>query len=169
MAGDELVPVHRHHGFQRVFPFERIGVDHAAAGKRSDRDEIDREQHLLLGQAHDHGVVGVVEADECQLERGVPERDRAMAVEDFVGHDRVRILDLGETLLRALERDDHRAGVLEGLAPGDVVEVMVAVNEVLDGLVGDFLDLADVSRPAGRPAVPDGVGRDHARRGDHEH
>ena len=61
------------------------------------------------------------------------------------------------------------AGVLERLAAGDVVEVVVAVDQVLDRLVGDLLDLVDVLLPAGRPAVGDRIGGDHARIGDDEH
>ena len=60
------------------------------------------------------------------------------------------------------------AGVLECLAAGDVVEVVVAVDQVLDRLVGDLLDLVDVGLPAGRPAVGDRIGGDHAGLGDDE-
>ena len=70
---------------------------------------------------------------------------------------------------RVLVRDDLGAGILERLAAGDVIEVMVAVHQELDRLVGDLLDLVDVLLAAGWAAVGDGIGRDHAGRRDDEH
>ena len=74
-----------------------------------------------------------------------------------------------QPLGRALVRDHPRAGVLERLAARDVVEVVVAVDQVLDRLVGDLLDLVDILLPAGRAAIGDRVGRDDAVLGDDEH
>src|SRR5262249_9721940 len=51
----------------------------------------------------------------------------------------------------------------------DVVEVMVTVDQILDRLVGDLLYLVDILLPAGRPAVGDRIGGDHAVVGDDEH
>ena len=48
-------------------------------------------------------------------------------------------------------RDERRAQVLERLAAGDVIVVAVAVDHVLDRLLGDLLDLVDVGRS--RPAA----------------
>src|SRR5512145_1367218 len=42
MAGNELVPIHRQDFLHRVFPLQRIGVDHAPARYGADRDEVDR-------------------------------------------------------------------------------------------------------------------------------
>src|SRR5262245_23101076 len=66
-------------------------------------------------------------------------------------------------------RDYRGAGVLKCLAAGDVVEVMVAVDQILDGLVSDLLYLVDILLPAGRSAVGDRIGGDHAIVGDDEH
>src|SRR5262249_29312605 len=61
------------------------------------------------------------------------------------------------------------AGILERLAAGDVIVVVVAVDQELDRLVGHLLDLGGVVLAAGRPAVGDRIGRDHAVLGDDEH
>ena len=79
------------------------------------------------------------------------------------------IFQHGKPLFGALVRDHPGAGVLERLAAGNVVVVMVAVDQILDRLAGDLLDLVDVGLAAGRPAVGDWIGRDHARLGDDEH
>src|SRR2546429_175868 len=63
MPGDETLPVHRQHALDRLLRFERIEVDHAAAGDRAHREEVDHEDDLLLRQPHDDRAVGVVEAD----------------------------------------------------------------------------------------------------------
>src|SRR6266404_9544008 len=106
----------------------------------------------------------MVEADVAQLERRVTERDRALGVYRLVRQDRVRILEYRQALLGPLVRNDRGAGVLEGLAAGDVIEVLVAVDQVLDRLARDLLDLVDVGYDGLRTAVTDRVGRDHARR-----
>ena len=69
-----------------------------------------------------------------------------------------------EARLRILMRDDRGPRILERLAAGDVVEVVVAVDHVLDRLVGDLLDLLDIGRHRLRTPVADRVGGDHARR-----
>ena len=69
------------------------------------------------------------------------------------GIDRVRILQDLEPRLGAVMRDERRAGVLERLAAGGMVEVVVAVDDVADRLVGDLADLGEVDlgrRSAGR-------------------
>jgi hypothetical protein len=50
-----------------------------------------------------------------------------------------------------------------------VVEVVVAVDEVLDRLVGDLADFLDVRHRCLRAAVGDRVGGDDACPGHHEH
>ena len=111
----------------------------------------------------------MVEADVTQLERRVAERDRPLGIHGLVRQNRVRILQDRQALLGSLVRDDSRASVLEGLAAGDVVEVMVAVDQILDRLARDLLDLVDVGHHRLRAPVADRVGGDHARGGDHEH
>src|SRR5262249_24988387 len=66
-------------------------------------------------------------------------------------------------------RDDGRARVLEWLASSDVIVMMMAVDQVLDRLVGNLSDLGDVVLAAGRPAQCDRIGRDHTIFGDDEH
>jgi hypothetical protein len=71
--------------------------------------------------------------------------------------------------LDILVTDDARTRILERLAAGRVIEVVVAVDQVLDRLVGDLPDFVDVLLAAGRPAVGDRIGRDDAVLGDDEH
>ena len=163
------LPVHRDHLLDEVLGLQRIEVDHAAARERADRDGVDDEDDLLLRQPHHQRGVGVVEAEIVQLERGAAELDDLLVADRLVGQRRVRILERLEPLRGVLVRDDRGAGVLERLAAGDVVEVVVAVDQVLDRLVGDLLDLVDILLPAGRPAVGDRIGGDHAVLGDDEH
>src|SRR4051812_9970618 len=65
--------------------------------------------------------------------------------------------------------DDACACVLEGFAASDVIVMMMAVDQILDRLVGHLLDLVDVVLTAGRTSVSDRVGGDHAVLGDDEH
>ena len=169
VSGNHPLPVHLQHALHELLGLERVDVDEAAAGKGADRDGVDDEDQLLLRQAHHQVAVGVVEAHVVQLEHGAAELEGAALFEGLVGQRRGRILDLLEALLGALVRDDLRAGVLERLAAGDVVVVVVAVDQVLDRLVGDLLDLLDVGHRRFRPPVGDRVGGDHAVLGDHEH
>ena len=112
----------------------------------------------------------MIEAEVFQLERGAAELDRpAIVVDHLVGKRRIRVLEHGKALLGPLVRDDRGARILEGLAAGDVVVVMMAVDQELDRLVGDLLDLGDIVLPAGRSAVGDRIGRDHAVFGHDEH
>src|SRR5262245_39412899 len=105
----------------------------------------------------------MIETEIFQLQRGAAELDGpAVAADHLIGKRRMRILEHRQALLRPPVRDDGGAGVLERLAAGDVVEMMMAVDQVLDGLVGDLLDLGDIVLPAGRPSVGDRVGRDDA-------
>src|SRR5205823_6087116 len=64
---------------------------------------------------------------------------------------------------------DGCAGILERLAAGDVVVVMVAVHEVLDWLVGHLADFVDIRLHHFRPAIADGIRSDDAilRRDEH--
>jgi len=127
------------------------------------------EQQLLLGQAHDDGAVGVVETEVGKLEHGAAELEGAALFEGLVGQWGIGVLDDLETLLGALVGDDPRPGILERLAAGDVVEVVVAVDQIADRLVADLPDLLDVGGRGLRPAVGDRVGGDDAVVRDHEH
>ena len=169
MPGDETFPVHRQHALDRLLRFERIEVDHAAAGDRAHREEVHHEDDLLLRQPHDDRAVGVVEADMAELERRSAEAQGALFLERLVGQHHQRILLGEDPILGAPVGDDRRAGILERLAAGDVVVVVVAVDQVLDRLVGDLLDLLDVGLDHFRPAVADRIGGDHAGLGHHEH
>jgi hypothetical protein len=68
-----------------------------------------------------------------------------------------------------LVRDDRGPSVLECLAAGDVIVVMVAIDQIFDRLVGDLLDLVDVLLAAVWPTLGDRIGCDYAVLGDHEH
>ena len=169
MAGDHAIPVHRDHLLDEVLGLERIDVDEAAARECADRDRVDDEHDLLLRQPHHQGRVGVVEPEIAQFERRAAELDRLLVADQLVRHDRVRVLQHLQPRGRVLVRDHARAGVLERLAAGDVVEVVVAVDQVFDRLVGDLLDLVDILLPAGRASIGDRIGRDDAVLGDDEH
>ncbi|MFK4525334.1 hypothetical protein ABIF90_003315 [Bradyrhizobium japonicum] len=64
-------------------------------------------------------------------------------------------------------RDEGGTEILEGLATGDVVVMVVAVDDVFDRLVGDGLDGVDIGFC--RTQIRDRVGRDHALRRHDEH
>ena len=98
----------------------------------------------------------MVRAEVVQLERRVPKRDRARGVDRLVRQDRVRIPQREKPLLGPRVRDDRGARILERLAARDVVEVLVAVDQVLDRLARDLLDLVDVGDDSLWAAVPDG-------------
>ena len=154
----------------RVFGLQRIEIDHAAARYGCHGDQVDHENDLFLRKPHHQRRIRVVEADVLQLELSAAEHDGAAFVADrLVWHDGMRILQHGKALFGALVRDHPRAGVLERLAAGNVVVVMVTVDEILDRLVRDLLDLVDVGLPARRTPVGNWIGRDHARLGDDEH
>src|SRR5262249_14357037 len=77
--------------------------------------------------------------------------------------------DFRRTLLSPLVSNHGRASILEGFAAGDVIEVVVTVDQVLDRLIGDLLDFVDIRLSAGRPAVSDWVGGNHPGFGDDKH
>src|SRR5215475_12694983 len=72
-------------------------------------------------------------------------------------------------LLHLPVRDDARAGVLERLAAGDVVVVVMAVDQIFDRLIGHLLDFVDIGLTTSRAAIGNRIGGDHARLGDDEH
>ncbi len=138
-------------------------------GNAADRNRVDDEHDLLLRQPHHQRRVGVIEAEIVQLERGAAELDGLLVADRLVRNDGVRVLQHLEPLGGILVGDHLGARVLERLAARDVIEVDVAVDQVLDRLVGDLLDLVDILLTAGRAAVGDRIGRDHAVLGDDEH
>ena len=111
----------------------------------------------------------MIEAEVNQLERGSAEGDRSVVVNGLVGNHHVRILDLLEAFLGSLVRDERGAGVLEGFAAGDVVEMVVAVNHVSDRLGRDLLDLVEIGRDRLWTSVADRVGGNHTCGRDYEH
>src|SRR5262245_57612004 len=52
-------------------------------------NEIDRENHLLLGQSHDQRVVRMVTPDVDQLKCRAAQRDGVLTVDDLIRHDDV--------------------------------------------------------------------------------
>src|SRR5262245_61290565 len=81
----------------------------------------------------------------------------------------MRVFELLQALLGPHVGDDLRTRILEGFAAGDVIEVMMAVDQILDRFIGYLLDLLDIALPAGRFAVGDRIGGDHPGLGDNEH
>ena len=65
--------------------------------------------------------------------------------------------------------DDSGTGIFERLPAGDVVEVVMAVNQVSDRPVGDFPDFGDVGSASLRSAVRHRIGGDDSVAGDEEH
>src|SRR5262245_35431450 len=106
-------------------------------------------------------------ADIVELERGATERDVPLAADYLVGDDHVVGLKRCNAGLGVRVGDKGRAEVLEWLAAGDVVEMAVAVNDVLDRRLGHGLDRVDIG--LGRPTLADWVGGNHARGRDDEH
>ena len=161
VARDHAVPFHGADLLQRIHGLQREEVDHAKARKAADGHEIDEEDDPVLRQAHHERAVGVIQAGVRELHDLAAEPDDAPGVIDkLVGQRRGRVGQFLEPHFRLLVRDDRGARVLERLAAGDVVEVVVAVNQVFDRLAGDLADFRDVVGAAGGPAVGDGIGGD---------
>src|SRR5262245_26680068 len=66
-------------------------------------------------------------------------------------------------------RDDRATGFLERLTAGDIIEMMMAVDQILDRLISDLSDFGDIILSTCRTAVAYGVGRDYAVIGHHEY
>src|SRR5688572_18846703 len=99
----------------------------------------------------------MVRSDIGQLQRSSAQRDGSLTVDGFVRYDGVRLLQGLQALLRPSVRDDSRTSLLECLPSGDVIEVMVAVDQIANRLVGDLANFGQVLCAALRAAVPDGV------------
>ena len=115
-------------------------------GTDANRDEIDGEEDLLPREPHDQRRVGMVEADIAELERGVSELNRPAGVDGLIGQYRGGILEHREARFRPRMRDDGGPRLLERLAARDVIEMVVAVDQVLDRLRRDLFDLLQIGR-----------------------
>ena len=111
----------------------------------------------------------MISAGVDQFQRRAAQLDRALADHHFIGNQDVRGLERRQTLLGALVRDDPGAGILERFASGSVVIMVVAVDQIFDGLIGNFLDLGDIGYRRLRAPVADRIGGNHAGRRDDEH
>ena len=130
-----------------------------------ERDPIDREDDLLLRKPHDQHVVGMVLAHIVEHHRGAAELEDLLGIDGLVRHHHIVGLERQDPRLGIGLGDEGRAHVLERLAAGDMVEVAVAVDHVLDRRLADRLDGVDIGLH--RPPLADRIGRDHAvRRGD---
>ena len=106
----------------------------------------------------------MIETVIAQFERGAAELDdAALVAHGFVRQHGVRVFECGEACLGALMGDHFCARVLERLATGNMVKVVVTIDQILDRLVGDFANLVEIGLPAGGPAIGHRVGGDHAR------
>lgn len=81
----------------------------------------------------------------------------------------IEALERRQPLPGALVGDHDGAGILERLAAGDMIEMMVAVDQILDRGPGDLADFLEIGLRRLRPAVADRIGGDHPRRREHEH
>src|SRR5262245_28701819 len=170
MSGNQPLPVQRQDLLDELLRFERIDVNEAAPGKRSDWYRVDNEDNLLLRQPHYQVRIGMIKAEIFQFERSAAQLDCAAGVaDDLIGERSIRILEHGKPLLGPPVRNDGGARVLERLAAGDVIIVMMAVDQELDRLIGHLLDLGDIVLAAGRPAVGDRISCDHPVLGDDKH
>jgi hypothetical protein len=84
-----------------------------------------------------------------QFDRGVAELDDSLIAYRLIREWRVRVFERSQMLCGLLVRDDRRPGIFECLSAGDVIVVMVAIDQIFDRLVGNLLDL--IWPPFGRP------------------
>jgi hypothetical protein len=139
----------------RLDPVRKVRVRKILVRQPRDRDEVDREHGALVGEAHHDQVVRVTAARVDQLHRLATELDGHLVREGDVGHGRWPLLP-DDRALGVVVCDHDR--LLEHLAAGDVVSVIMAVDHVSDGLLEAFLNL--VLQPCG------GLGVDRVRRDD---
>src|SRR5262249_5384647 len=93
MTWNQTVPIHSQDFLHRVFLFRQVGIRHDAELSAGQRQEIDYEDDLFLGQPHDERVVAVVLAEIEQLQRRAAELDLpAFIVDDEIRNDDVGIL-----------------------------------------------------------------------------
>ena len=98
-----------------------------------------------------------------------PSGQRTLVLDHFIGHDDVGWLQPLQLRLGIAMGNKTRTKVFEWLATGDVIVVVVAVDDVFDGLTCHLLDLIDVGGDRLRAPKTDGIGRNDPIRGDDEH
>ena len=81
----------------------------------------------------------MIQAQIRELQCGAAECNRSIVIYCLVGNYRVRILEPLKTFFGSLVGDECGAGVLEGLTPGYMAEMVMAVNHVPDRLIVTFL------------------------------
>ena len=114
----------------------------------------------------------MVTADIDQFEHGVAELDRLLVIDHLVGHhdvgrQRVLLLQFEQTLLGAPVRDEDGAEILERLAAGDVIVMVMAVD---DDLIGSSVTALIASMHGFCPAqVGNGISGNDALRRHDEH
>src|SRR5688572_8991208 len=169
MAWNQAIPVHREDSLDGFFSFHRVEVDHATSGHLPDGQQIHDKHETLFGQPHHQRAVGMVGSDISQFERRSAQYDGSLAIDGFVRQDGVRLVADLEALLCSSVCHNARAGLLECLATGYVIEVVVAVNQIADRLVGNLADFRQVLRATLRAAVTDRIRHDDTVVGDDEH
>ncbi len=132
VSGHQQVEVHRLDTFHRFDPVRKVGVREIAVGQSLDGDEIHGEQGALRREVHDDHVVGVAVAQINELDPFAAKLDGQTVVEGDFGHrGGPALADDGAP--GVLVRDDDGA-FPEDLAAAGVVRMVVAVDEVANGL-----------------------------------
>lgn len=91
------------------------------------------------------------------------------AVHHLVRNNNVQAFKLRKPFLGAAVRNHSSAGILEHLAAGNVVIVVMAVDQVLDRRFGDLADFFQIGFCRLRAPVADRIGDDYACWRDNEH
>jgi len=95
----------------------------------------------------------MIAAGIYEVKRRSTELDRALTVDNLVGDNDIEAFELGQPFFSSAMRDDGRACILEYFATGDVVIVMMAVNQILDRRLRNLADFVQmgVFAACGRP------------------
>jgi len=144
-------------------------VDHAAARQRADRQQVNEEDDPLFRQPHHQRAVGMVRTDVCELQCGAAQRNCSLSIDRLVGQHRVGIVQDLQALQHSPVRDDSGTRLFEDATASNVIEVVMAVDQISDRLVRDLSDLRKVLRATFGTAVPDRIGDDDSLAGDDEH
>jgi hypothetical protein len=89
----------------------------------------------------------VIEPNVDQLNGCAAEIKRALLIDGLIGQRSGWILQKRQALLRPFVGDDLGAGVLERLATGDMVVVMMFVDQVLYWFDSNLFDLVNTLSP----------------------
>jgi hypothetical protein len=168
VPADHAVPVERHGAIERVKHVGEVAVGEVAEADRLDGDVVHGERELVFRQQDEERIVRVIAPRVVQLDAHAAELDGAELVHRLVGDHDVGVAQRLEPRLRVAVRDDRGAGLLEGLAAGDMVVVVMAVDQILDRRLRDLADLREIRGRCLRPQERDRVGGDHAFRRHHE-